>query len=173
MPILAEAKSTKQFALPKEGLQRAVLAEVRDLGLVDTTYKGVTKKTPKVLFRYQLEELDEEGQPKRLYTRMTLSLNEKAQLYKHIKQMFGKVPPATLDLEKLVGTNVQVVIAYNQVGDRTYTNIETILKPTPGAAKLEIVPIPKKDAAKQEVAAALKSNAIAEENPVTDEDIPY
>jgi hypothetical protein len=171
MPIMAESKSNKQFELPSEGVQPAVLAEVRDLGLVDVVYNGVSSKKPKVLFRYQLAELDGEGQPKRVYSRFTKSLHEKAALRKHIQQMFGKPVPASLDLEKLVGSQVQLVITHNEVGDKKYANIQAVLKPAAGAKKIEIIPIPKKDEVK--AAVAQTTNAITEANPITDEDIPF
>lgn len=163
MPLMAEMKSTTSFELPKEGTVQAVLAEVRDLGLIDTIYNGKAKKTHKVLFRWQLSELDEEGQPKRVYERFTLSLHEKAGLRKRIKQMFSKEPPASLDLETLVGTNVNLVIVHapSKDGSKTYANIAAVLKLTPGAKKLTIVDIPKKD----DIAAAVRQSEREEENP--------
>jgi len=176
MPLIAEAKQGKDFEIPKEGTVQATLAEVRDLGLVDTVYNGVAKKTHKVMFRWQLAELDSEKQPKRVYERFTLSLHEKSGLYKRIKGLFGKEPPQSLDLEKLVGTNTNLVIVHNENKKdpaKPYANIAATLKLSPGTPKLEIVAIPKKDEVKAAVAASLKSNAITEANPITDEDIPF
>lgn len=178
MPLIAEAKQGKDFEIPKEGTVQATLAEVRDLGLVDTVFNGVAKKTHKVMFRWQLAELDSEKQPKRVYERFTLSLHEKSGLYKRIKGLFSKEPPQSLDLEKLVGTNTNLVIVHNdnkKDPTRPYANIAATLKLQPGQAKLEIVAIPKKDEVKAAVAAALapKSNAITEANPIVDDDIPF
>lgn len=145
MPIVAEAKSGKTFELPTEGTVQAVLAEVRDLGIVDTVYNGKAKKTHKVLFRWQLAELDSEGQPKRVYERFTLSLHEKAGLRKRVAQMFGKEPPATLDLEKIVGTNVNLVIVHAPNAkdpNKPWANIAAVLRLPPNAKKLDIVAIP-------------------------------
>lgn len=174
-PLVAETKAGKDFELPKEGTVQAVLAEVRDLGLVDSVYNGVAKKTHKVLFRYQLAELDTEGQPKRVYERFTLSLHEKAGLRKRIKQMFGKEPPTTLDLETIIGTNINLVIVHNENPknpEKPFANIAAVLKLAPGTPKLEIVKIaPPK--VKAEVASAGAGTAVTEENPITDNDLPW
>lgn len=174
MPIVAEAKGGKNFELPKEGTVQAVLAEVRDLGLVDTTFNGKTKKTHKVLFRWQLAELDSEGQPKRAYERFTLSLHEKAALRKRVAQMFGKEPPTTLDLEKIVGTNVNLVIVHApnaKDASKPWVNIAAVLRLAPGAKKLDIVALPKKE----ELAAEIKASEaeVAENTAISDDDIPF
>jgi phage gpG-like protein len=175
MPIMAERKEGKEFELPTEGTVQAVLAEVIDKGLVDQVYNGVAKKVHKILLRWQLAELDSEKQPKRIYERYTLSLHEKSGLYKRIKGLFGKEPPQSLDLEKLVGTNTNLVVVHNEGKDKsgqpkTYANIAATLKLQPAQKKLEIVAIPKKDEVKAEVA---KSLAVTEANPITDDDIPF
>lgn len=174
MPIMAETKTSKNFEIPKEGTVQGVLAEVRDLGLIDQVYNGQSKKVHKVLFRWQLAELDAEKQPKRLYKRYTLSLHEKASLRKDIKQMTKKDPPATLDLEKLVGLNNMIVVTHadNQKDpSKPYANIAAFLPLPVGTEKLEIVAIPKKDEVKAEVART--TNAITEAAPITDDDIPF
>jgi hypothetical protein len=173
--IIAEAKQYKEFELPAEGTVQAVLAEVIDKGIEDVIWKGVAKKVHKVSLRWQLAELDAEKQPKRVYEKFTLSLDPKAKLYARIKGLFGKEPPASLDLEKIVGTNTNLVIVHNAGTDKqgkakTYANIAATLKLQPGQAKLAIVPIPKKDEVKAEVA---KSLAVTEANPITDDDIPF
>lgn len=170
MALIAETKTSKSFELPNEGTVQAVLAEVRDLGLLDQVYQGVAKKVHKVLFRWQLAELDSEKQPKRVYERFTLSLHEKATLRKRIKGLFGKEPPATIDLEKLVGTNTNLVIVHAEGKEgKNYANIAATLKLSPTQKKIEIVAIPKKD----DKPAVGASNAITEANPIDDSDIPF
>ena len=180
MPITAEKPTGKDFKLATEGTVAAVLNTVKDLGMIDTVYNGVAKKTHKVQFIWQLAELDDDKKPILIFERFTLSLHEKAQLYKRIKGLFGKEPPATLDLEKLIGTNTNLVIVHNEGKGKdgqpkTFANIAATLKLQPGQKKLEIVPLDKiikpKDELKAEV--AKQSNAITEENPITDLDIPF
>lgn len=174
MPIIAENKPSKVFELPKQGTVHAVLAEVRDMGLIDQTWKGVTKKVHKVLFRWQLAEMDAEKppQPKRLYERFTNSLDPKANLYDRIQEMFGKTPPMSLDLEKIVGTNVDLVVVHKEKEGKTYANIAAVIRRAQDAPKLAIVPIP---LTKTDMAAAEKSGArpVTEEDPIDDSSIPF
>lgn len=178
MPLMAETKTGKDFELPTPGTVQAVLAEVRDLGLVDSVYNGVAKKTHKVLFRWQLAELDSEKQPKRAYERFTLSLHEKAGLRKRIKQMFGKEPPTTLDVLTLVGTNAQLVIVHNENPknpEKPFANIAAVLKLAPGTAKLEIVKIdpPKNKGTVASTPATGPDSAVTEANPIEESEIPW
>ena len=179
MPLVAENKGTNYEPL-KEGTYPAVLNTVKDLGMVDTTFNGVTKKTHKCQFIWETDQKDAEGKPALVFERFTVSLNPKAQLYKRIKGLFSKEPPATLDLEKLVGTQTQLVITQNEGKDKTgqtriYANVAATLKPAAGQKKLTITPLDtilkKKDELKAEVAKA--TNAITEANPITDDDIPF
>jgi hypothetical protein len=178
MPLIAENKG-KNFEIAKEGTTQAVLAGVKDLGMVDTSFNGVTKKVHKVNFIWELAELDTEGLPKLIFEKFTLSLHPKSQLYKRIKGLFNKEVPATLDLEKLIGTQTQLVLVHNEGKDkngqsRVYANIAATLKLQPGQGKLEIVPldkvISKKDDVKQAVAA---TTAVTAENPIDDMDVPF
>jgi hypothetical protein len=179
MPIVANTPSGKDFKIASEGTVQAVLNTVKDLGLIDTVFNGVAKKVHKVQFIWQLAELDDEKKPILIFERFTLSLHEKAQLHKRIKGLFGKQPPSTLDLEKLVGTNTNLVIVHNAGTDKTgqpktYANVAATLKLQPNQAKLEIVPldkIMKSNEVKQAVAAT--TNAITPENPISDLDIPF
>lgn len=176
MPLVAENKG-KNFEIPKEGQVQAVLAAVKDLGMVDTVFNGVTKKTHKCSFIWELETKDEEGLPQLVFERFTVSLHPKAQLYKRIKGLFNKEVPASLDLEKLVGTNTNLVIQHNEGKDkngqpRTFANIAATLKLQPNQKKLEIVPLDQIIQKKDEKTAP-KSNAITEANPISDEDIPF
>ena len=181
MPLMAEKPTGKTFELPSEGTVQAVIAEVKDLGMLDTVYNGIAKKTRKIQIRYQLAELDTDGQPKRVYERLTLSLHEKSQLYKRIKGLYGKEPPATFDVEKLVGFNCLLVIVHNagQGKDgqpKTYANIAATLKLPPNTPKLEIVAIPKKDEVKAAVAPTLKqavARPVTEADPIDDDSIPF
>lgn len=171
MPLIAEAKTGKTFELPKEGTVQAVLAEVRDLGMLDQVYNGKAKKVHKILFRWQLAEIDEEKQPKRIYERFTLSLHEKAGLRKRIKEMTGKEPPPSLDVEKLVGFNNMLVVIHNEKDGKTYANIAAVLKLPAGTPKLEIVPIKQKEESVPVGAGSDTRTGAADQ--INDEDIPF
>lgn len=179
MPLIAEKSTGKDFKLPAEGTTQAVLNTVKDLGMVDTVFNGIAKKTHKVQFVWQLAELDDEKKPILIFERFTLSLHEKAQLYKRIKGLFGKEPPASLDLEKLVGTNTNLVLVHNEGKGRdgqpkTFANIAATLKLNAGQKKLEIVPldqiIRKKDDEKK---APAPGSPVTPDNPIEDSEIPF
>lgn len=177
MPLIAP-KSGKSFPLPKEGTVQAVIAEIIDLGLVKGSYKGVPNELHKIRVRWQLAELDENGQPLRKYETFTFSMHENARLHGRVKGIFGKEPPMDFDCEKLVGVNCNLVLVHETGTDgKQYANIVATLKLNPGQKKLEIVAIPKKDEVKAEVAAQEKKAAgarpVTEEDPIVDEDIPW
>lgn len=171
-PLIAPA-SGKNFEPASEGICQGVIAEVRDLGLQDETYNGVTKKVHKIIFRWQLAELDDEKQPKRIYEKFTFSTHEKSKGWKRIIGIFGKTPPLDFDWRKMEGVNSNLMIVHGKSkdGSKTYANIVGTTKLNAGQAKLVIVPIPKKDEVKAAVAAAV--NAAPEAAPITDDDIPF
>jgi hypothetical protein len=179
MPIVANTPTGKDFKLASEGTVAAVLNSVKDLGMVDTVFNGVTKKTHKIQFIWQLAELDEEKKPILNFERFTLSLHSKSQLYKRIKGLFGKEPPASLDLEKLIGTQTNLVIVHNEGKDKNgqpkkFANIAATLKLQPNQKKLEIVPLDQiikpKDAGK---IAPIAGSAVTPDNPIDDSEIPF
>lgn len=178
MALIAERKTSKDFEIPAEGTIQAVICEIEDRGLVDRVFNGIAKKNHEIRLWWQLNSKDSEGKTFYLPENFTLSLHEKSKLYKRVKGLYGKEPPQTLDVSKLIGTNTQLVIVRNEGKDKMgetklYANVAATLKLAPGQAKLEIVPRPKRDEVKAAVAQTLKSNAITEAAPITDDDIPF
>ena len=172
-PLVAPAAG-KNFEPASEGVCQGVIAEVRDMGLQDQTFNGITKKVHKVLFRWQLAELDEEKQPKRIYEKFTFSTHEKSKGWKRIIGIFGKTPPLDFDWRKMEGVNANLMIvrSTSEKDGKVYANIVGTTKLNPGQAKLTLVPIPKKkDEAKAEAAAAV--NAVTPDNPIDDSEIPF
>lgn len=178
-PLVAERKPFKEYEKPAEGTYQGVISEVEDLGMVTRPgYQGAPAKTGhEIKIWWQLNAKDKEGNIFRIPERaMLLSLHEKANLFKFVKNLFGKEPPATFDVRKLVGTERLLAIVQKpgktKDGKETiFANVGAMLKLPPNTPKLEIVPRRKKDELKAEVAKA--SNAITETNPITDEDIPF
>lgn len=179
MPIIATTPEGKDFKIASEGTVQGVLNSVEDLGLEDVIFQGVAKKVHKIRIWWQLAELDEDGKtPIFLPEKFTLSLHEKAQLFKRVKGMYGKQPPATLDIEKLIGWQGNLVIVHNasdkkldsEGKPKVYANVAATLKLQANQKKLEIVARPKRE---KSTTVAPKSNAITEANPISDEDIPF
>ena len=112
---------------------------------------------------------------------MTLSNDEKANLRKRMINLFGQPAPVGFDYEKLVGTQRQLVVSHvkSKDGARTYANIDTTTKLSPGQGKLEIVPFeykPKKDDVKQVSTQAQQSvvgTAVTAAAPISDDDLPF
>jgi len=126
--------SSKDFELAEEGAQAAVLADVVDLGVLETDF-GPKRKVQLV---YVLEECDTEGRQKRVFERFTASLHEKAPLYKRITGPgFGaKVEGAKFDLESLLGRQLQLVIVHNdgqgKHKGKKFANVQATMKPRMG-----------------------------------------
>jgi hypothetical protein len=123
----------KAYELVSEGMHAAVLADVVDLGLVDTDFG----KKHKGMFVYFVEERDSEGKQKRMFQRFTVSLNAKATLVKILAQLGIKVEGAEADLDALVlGKQVQLLISHadgdGQNKGRKFANITAITKPQVG-----------------------------------------
>lgn len=174
--IIVEATQRKQWELPKEGMHQAVLAEVNDLGLQTVTYKGESKQVHQVQFIWQTEEKDSDGKRKLLFERFTKSLAEKANLRGRIRDMFGKEPPLTLNLSNLVGSNVQVLVVHvtgKSDPSKTYANIKAILKHDASKPKIEAIPIERKKKDEAKVSPAIAGTSVTEENPITDNDLPW
>lgn len=134
MPLIASRGNSGTYTPAPEGTWDAVLCDVVDLGLCDTQYG----KKHQIRLVWQISEKMEDGRPFTIGRRYGLSLNEKSSLFKDVKSWFGKVPPAELDLEKLIGQNCQVVVQHNERDGSTYANVIAVLKA--GKAKLKVSP---------------------------------
>lgn len=173
MPV-ANAVSGKEFKKASEGTHQSVLNSIDDLGTQPQTYNGVTKNVHMLRLFWQIEEKDDDGSPIFVTEKMSLSLHEKSKLYARVKGLFGKTPPASLDTDKLIGTQTNIVVVHNPGKGanegKVYANIVATLKLRPDQKKLEIIPRKKKD-----VAAPVSSagTAVTEENPITDSDLPW
>ena len=175
------APESKNYPPAAEGIQQGVIAKVVDLGIVEGNYKGKPTKSHKIIIIWQVAEKDEEGQPKRVQEFLTLSNDEKANLRKRMINLFGQPAPVGFDYEKLVGTQRQLVLSHvkSKDGTRTYANIDTTTKLSPGQGKLEIVPFeykPKKDDVKQVSTQAQQSvvgTAVTAAAPISDDDLPF
>lgn len=131
--------SIQQYELVPEGIHAAVLADVVDLGLVKSTYKGVTSIKLKGMFVYFLDTLQEDGKQFRLFQRFTQSLNGKATLVKILSQLGEKVPAGAKEFDveaAALNKQVQLFVSHSDgTGDnagKTFANITAISKPRLG-----------------------------------------
>jgi hypothetical protein len=123
--------SISQYELPSEGIQAAVLADIVDLGLVDSKYG----KKHKVNFVYFLEEVDKEGRQKRVFERFNFTMGDKARLQKRLISLGVKIPADAkeFDIEVALGVQTSLVIGYSDGdGGKTYANVISVMKPKAG-----------------------------------------
>ena len=181
MAIMASAGGDgKVFEAAPAGVHQAVCVDVVDLGILDVTWQGVTKKQRKVNVAWQLNEDRDDGKPYLVFKRYTLSLHEKAGLRKDLESWRGKKftdeEGRGFDVEKLIGVNCLLNVTHNHVGDRTYANVVSIMPLAKGMPQIQgrdyvrkadrQPDMPAHHVSDEEVAGM--SNA-----PLTDDDIPF
>ncbi len=130
MPITISINSGKDYEPVSEGVHSAVLADIVDLGNVQTDFG----EKHKIQFVYLTDEADEGGRTKYLFERFTASLHEKASLRKRVKGILGRDLNASeknFDVETLIGLPVKAMVAHSESNDgKIYANIVS-LKPDP------------------------------------------
>ena len=134
MPIMIGTKQTT-FEIPNEGEHLAVLADVVDLGEVDTNYG----RKEQIQLRWLVDQRGADGRP--LLVRQkphTKSLHEKSTLRKDIKRVLGQEPSDPFDVESMLGMNVILEIEHNSWEGKTYANIVAIRRPPNSDRVLEI-----------------------------------
>ena len=134
MAIVVKEPDQKEFEHPEDGQYIGVIADVIDLGEVETGW-GVK---PRVRIVYLLDANDSKGNPFRVVSTYTASLHEKANLRKALKQILGADVSGQFDLEELLGINNQLVVTTTQKDDKIYTNIVAILKAPKGSPRMAI-----------------------------------
>lgn len=135
MPIVVNINSGADYEPVSEGVHAAVLADIEDLGVVQTSF-GPKEK---VRFTWLTDEADENGRTKYLFKRYTKSLHEKASLRKDVEKILGKPlgDVKAFDVESLIGSQNALIVEHSEGTDgKVYANVSSILKPK--GAKVEI-----------------------------------
>jgi hypothetical protein len=131
MPIIAKA-SGSNFVPAPAGAHAAVSVDVVDLGTLEVTYAGKTKKQHKIEIVWQIAEDMEDGRPYRVKKRYTLSLHEKAGLRKDLESWRGRAfTDAELDgfdVESVIGVPCLLNVIHNASGGSVYANVSTIMR---------------------------------------------
>jgi hypothetical protein len=133
MSIIVKEPDQKDWERPEDGTYVGVIADVIDLGEVQTGF-GVK---PKVQIMWLLDAFDSENRQHRVSSFYTASLHEKANLRKALKSILGADVSGQFDLEELLGINNQLVLQNTESGEKTYTNVIAILK-APKGPRMEI-----------------------------------
>jgi hypothetical protein len=123
-PIIVEQK---QYELPDEGWHKAKLIEVKDLGIVPTSF-GDRRK---IQFKYQVAQLGSDGQPLTTIERFNASLASRANLAIRIRDLTGKLPTKQFDVASVEGWQGEIEIEHNEseTTGKTYANIRKIRRP--------------------------------------------
>lgn len=123
---------TKEFEKPKAGLYVGVLADIVDLGLVQTQ-RG---PKPKIRLIWFLNSKDSKGNYFRVMQQVTPVLSDRATLRGIVRDILGQEPPldGSFELDSLIGKNVRLVISLEESNGKTYANIKAILPTDAGTA---------------------------------------
>lgn len=199
MAIIATASGGdgKTFTPAPAGVHQAVCVDVVDLGILDVTWQGVSKKKHLINVAWQITEDRDDGKPYLVFKRYTLSLHEKANLSKDLESWRGKKftddERAGFDVERLIGVNCLLNVTHNHVGDRTFANVVSIMPLAKGMPQITardyVRKVDREADAKASAHDAGSAAAIQRSNeaaaaqaeydemhappPITDDDIPF
>lgn len=154
------------------GMAQAVVVDVIDLGLVESTFNGEKKTSHKIDVVFQVDERRDDGERFLIKKRYTLSFHPKATLRKDVETWRGK-PFSDEELEQMGGFEVNdligwqglVNVVHNNVGDKTYANITAITPLMKGMAKLEAEPYVRR--------APKAQTTPVDDTETVDDDIPF
>ena len=136
MAIVASKGSS--FTPCPAGTFCAVCIDVVDIGIVQSTYSGKTKKQHKVNIIWQIEEKRDDGKFFTPRKRYTLSLHEKASLRKDLESWRGRPfsddELSGFDLENLIGAAAMICVVQAAVSGQVYANVTAIMKAPKGLA---------------------------------------
>lgn len=176
MPIIATAGDTREFTPAPAGLHQAVCVDVVDMGILEVTYAGVTKKQHKIRLVWQIDEPMEDGKRFIVQKRYTLSLHEKSTLRKELESWRGKAftreEEMGFDLERLIDVNCFLNIVHSQKEGKTYANVASVVPLKKGMPLIHsegYIRVQDRDAAQQQ--SANEHDGISRE--LTDDDIPF
>lgn len=131
MAIIAKKTGTNFIPAPG-GTWAAVCVDVVDLGMLEVSYGGKTKKQHKVRLVWQISELMADNKPYIVQKRYTLSLHEKAALRKDLESWRGKTftpdEEEGFDIEVLIGIPCLLNVIQTKKESDTYANIASIMR---------------------------------------------
>jgi hypothetical protein len=123
MSIVINKKDGKKFEVPEDGLYPAVLADIVDLGEVETQWG----KKHRIRFIYILEATDKGGRQFRVFHQLNASLHEKSTMYKVVRRLLGKDPGKSIDLDVLLGKQCQLDVQQSESEGSVYANVISVL----------------------------------------------
>lgn len=178
MAIIAkETGGGKDFIPAPSGAHAAVCVDIVDLGVLEVTFGGKTKKQHKVYLAWQIGEDMEDGKPFTVRKRYTLSLHEKAGLRKDLESWRGRpFTPVELegfDLEVLIGVPCMLsVLQEKKPGSNDiYANVKAIMRLPKGV--LELKPRDYVRVAERPAEGQVSEPEAQPFGNITEEDVPF
>ena len=161
----------KVFEIADPGLHNVRIIAVEDLGLVESTYNGVTSTKEKMVVKFEvLDQQDAAGQNIELWARMTKSTHEKS--------MFGKLlavlsitPNDTFDTDDILGANLQLVAVHDKTGQ--YANVDTFIALKQSKQTKPVTPRVVPAQGQRQAVRTLPAAQPQPTAPVSDEDINF
>jgi DnaJ-class molecular chaperone len=126
MPIIVKTL-TIEFEIPDEGSHHVRIREIKDLPMVQTKFG----KKDKLLFVLDTDQLDSQGNPRKLFQRCNKNLHAKSALRKFIKSVTGEDPGNEFDVETLLGREFDVQVEHNERDGRVFADIAAIIRLKP------------------------------------------
>lgn len=143
MDLSKMSGGSADFEITPEGVHNAVCVAVIDLGTQESSFQGVVSSKPKILLRWEIDEVMGDGRRFMIQQRYTASMHEKATLRKHLEAWRGlkfsddDFKPGKFKLENLLGKGCQIQIVHNEKDGKTYANIAAVMKLAKGQKSLE------------------------------------
>jgi len=131
---IEKPKDRKEFQNCPEHTGPAVLVDVVDRGEKEVEYNGEKKVINKFTLSWLTDEKMDNGEPFIVFDWFTRSLHPKSKFAGAFRQIMGRgiteedYTDGKFDVEKLIGTGALVQVTHNQVGEKTYANIESYMK---------------------------------------------
>ena len=149
--VVTESKNkdfTSEYALIPAGTHRAICYGIVGIGTQKTPFKnkdGSDKWTEQVVLMFEFPFVTQEfdGITKPLVkntwgiTKSLGNIEYPTKLRSYLKSWFGKEPPASIDLKKLLGQNALITIVHTTKNEKTRDSIESITAPLPDMEKLD------------------------------------
>ena len=128
MSLIAQGKT---YTPAPEGVHAAVCVDVVDKGWVETEWGG--KHKCRIVWELSLKMDD--GRPFTIGKTYSVSLHEKATLYKDLKAWRGKAFTADelrgFDIERVLGAPCQLVVTHEERDGVVYGNVTALMKADP------------------------------------------
>lgn len=133
--IIASAGKSMNIPLHPEGQFAATCIDIVDLGDVEMTWQGQTKSRHRIYLRFYCGESFEDDDMKRrplwIDSYFTLSLHEKGNLRPFLESWRGQKftdGESGFNVANLLGVNGFIQVSHNATPDRTYANIDSIMR---------------------------------------------